>query len=173
MPLMGTPGTMPGNSGPETDPPGRFTLACDLFRAGLLDEAYRIFSSLMNAAPPPALLANLALCHMEAGLWDGAVPLLENALAGVKRIPGGAALPGDSVAAALAKKSGNSLGYRLPLAENAGTLAPDCTRDILQRLLIDCCAELEDWERVRAIGSALSGKNYANVEAALAKAGNR
>lgn len=164
--LGGLPGA-PGKTGAQGWDT-LYPLACEMFRLGAISEAYRIFSDMER--DHAALLANLALCHMAAGQYDWAVGYLDRALSLVKKKPLDSRPPQNETYQLLMVLEMESDGYLLPLPEDAPELAQDYARDSIRRLLVDCCAELGLWDRVRTLAEALKPRQYANVEKALARA---
>lgn len=148
-----------------------FSLACELFRLGAASQAYLLFSGLEDGREAPALCVNLALCRMRAKQWELAKAQLEQALALLKRQPLRTRGPDDGICRLLAAVEGKGEGYLQPLPEEAPQYAPEYAAATIRRLLVDCCAELGIWERVRQLATTLASGGYENVEQALRKAG--
>lgn len=164
--LGGLPGA-PGKAGAE-DRNKLYPLACELFRMGAIAEAYRIFKDLEREHP--AVLFNLALCHMAADQVERAMNYLDRALSLAKRRQlGNRPTPNETYRLLAAREQLSD--YRVPMPEDAPQFAPEYAQDAIRRLLVDCCAELGLWDRVRTLAEALKPRRYANVEQALARAG--
>lgn len=146
-----------------------FALACALYRQGAWSEAYRLFSFL-ERVDDPAVLVNLALCHIKVNQWERALGYLDAAMSGLKKAPMADRPPKDEVVMRLAELERDGDGYLLPLPHTAPTYAPEYTRAVIRRLLVDCCAELGLWNRVQTLAKALKPGQYANVDKALARA---
>lgn len=167
MPLLGSNTKSASPARPED-----FDLACRLYRDGAVWESYRLFAELEKAEPGAvANQVNLALCLMRAGQWQAALARLEKALALLKQQEAqGQAAPEDDVHRLLLAQQAASNCYNCPMPADLAPRLPAYARQVILRLQVDACAELALWGRVQALGAALAGKGYANVEQALAKA---
>jgi tetratricopeptide (TPR) repeat protein len=144
-----------------------YPLACELFKSGTVSEAYQIFKDLEREHA--GVLFNLALCHLAADQYERAIGYLDRALSLVKKKPLADRPTLNETYRLLAVRERES-GYRLPLPQDAPEYAPGYVRDTIRRLLVDCCAELGLWDRVRTLAEALKPRRYDNVEQALARA---
>ncbi|MCC8022218.1 MAG: tetratricopeptide repeat protein [Clostridiales bacterium] len=145
----------------------RFSLAVELSRMGCHSEAFRILTGLEAEQETPALLCNLALCHMRAEQWDRALDYLDRSLSLHKK--NGPLYPDvqSQTLRLLEAEEADSDGYRAFLPSAAPEYAPTHTKNTILRLLVDCCAELGLRDRVYTLAEALKPQGYQNVEAAL------
>lgn len=145
-----------------------FSLACQLFQTGAFSEACRLFSELQNGQPEnPAGLINLSLCLMRAEQWEAAAGNLDQALRLMKKCPSVSVSALDETRGRLMELEQRNDSYLMPLPESAPRLAPEHTRIVIRRLLIDCCARLGQTERVQRLAGALQSRHYQNVEQAV------
>lgn len=162
MGLLGGSSTPQATGGAASAP--SFPLACELYRSGAFAEAYVIFTPL--AVTHTAAAVNLALCHIQAGEWPAALQLLDRALDQIKEPPR-RNLPGDATFRALTKLQGAGEDYLCPLPQDAPRLAPEYTREVISRLLVDVCVRCGLWDRVQTIAPPLAAKGYQNAVRAL------
>lgn len=151
----------------------QFSLACCLYQNGAYADAYRLFLALSKEKTHPIVLLNLGLCYLSAQEWQYALNTFEKIPSLIKQQHLGTVLPNDTTYGALLSPSGKSDGYRMPLPETAADYAPEYALSTVQRLMIDCCVQLDLWDRVRSLAGPLRGKHYANVEQALALASGK
>lgn len=149
---------------------GNFDLACRLYQSGAYAEAYTMFSSLAKQKESVSLLVNLALCHIQAESWDGALLNLEKAqsMSAVSR-PEDFSF-GDPLYQKLFEKQALSDGYKEPLPEDAPQHAAQYTTHVVTRLLIDVYAAKKMWAKVKALAQPLISGGYLNVINAVKQA---
>lgn len=169
-------GNLMGN-GPKASPSlsdkdrALFVQACVCFNAGQRSEAFLYFSRLGAGLEHPALLFNLALCHVAAGAWAEAQAALEKALRLIPS-PGGSASPlnRSGVFRALQdlEAGPDGVDYLAPMSLDLVDL-PDLARVRAQRLLIDVYSASGQWAELLRMAGSL-GREYANVKAATERA---
>lgn len=156
MSMLGTGGAVP-----REDFDAVFDLAENLLRGGAYAQALRLFDRLHGqSCRELPVTVNLALCHMAAENWSGALALLDEALGLAKRLPPSPQPPLDEICRRLLARQVREGAHRSPMPKTLPGALPGYAREIVQLLLLEVCVRLELIDRVRALEASLMAVGY-------------